>query len=215
MIIYKATNLINGKIYIGKTIKALARRRTEHICEAKSPHYQSVLHAAIVKYGAENFRWEIVDRCLFSESLDALEIHYIEKFNSMIPHGYNLTAGGGGANGYTHTRERKQKISKALKGRERSAEHCANISKSKTGKKLSEDHKKKISLGGMGKRRKPFTSEHKRNIGLKSLGRIPSATTRKKQSDKLKGRPFTNEHKQKISEALTRFYLSRNKGGIE
>ena len=59
-IIYKCTNLINGKIYIGQTIKGLKRRKALHEITADK-NRGFYFHNAIRKYGKENFKLEIID----------------------------------------------------------------------------------------------------------------------------------------------------------
>ena len=83
--IYKITNLINQKIYIGQSIH-IEQRWQEH-CRNSSI---SLLASAIKKYGKENFKFEIVEECKENE-LDEKEIFYIQKYHSMVPNGYNVT----------------------------------------------------------------------------------------------------------------------------
>lgn len=95
--IYKITNLINHKIYIGQSTN-IERRWKEHKYrtnkEWKGNHeYYSILSRAIQKYGIENFSFEIIEECSESE-LNQKEIYYIQYFNSQIPNGYNISAGG-------------------------------------------------------------------------------------------------------------------------
>lgn len=89
--IYKITNKINNKVYIGQSIH-IERRFKEHMqSAAHSP--KSVIHTAINKYGIENFTFEIVELCLIEE-LDEKEVLYINKYNSAVPNGYNVQLGG-------------------------------------------------------------------------------------------------------------------------
>jgi len=94
-IIYKVINNINGKHYIGLTGRTLKIRKKEHIKEAKSGVKFSIFHKALIKYGVENFKWEVVEEC-DSDILEEREIYYIKKYNSYAPNknGYNLTEGG-------------------------------------------------------------------------------------------------------------------------
>ncbi len=85
--IYKLTNLKNGKIYVGQTIQF--EKRMNHHRHSKQPG----VDAAIKKYGWENFSVEILEECS-EEMLDEREIFWIAKLNSMFPNGYNLTSGG-------------------------------------------------------------------------------------------------------------------------
>lgn len=89
-IIYKCTNLINGKIYIGQTIKNLEDRKKEHedIANTNRGFY---FQKAIKKYGKENFKWEIIDSAFTKDELNFKEGLHIR---SIILNSYNLTLGG-------------------------------------------------------------------------------------------------------------------------
>ena len=88
MIVYKITNLLNGKIYVGQTKKTLDKRFKEH-SKAKT-----VIGAAIRKYGAENFKIEVIEFCQNFLELNEREIFWIEKLNCKVPNGYNVADGG-------------------------------------------------------------------------------------------------------------------------
>lgn len=90
MIVYKITNKINGKVYIGQTIKTLQRRWAVH----KSCKRTSSLTSALKKYGHKNFTIEIIANCLDVNYLDQLETYLISAHNSVYPNGYNLLASG-------------------------------------------------------------------------------------------------------------------------
>ncbi len=106
MIVYRATNLINGKIYIGQTIKTLTRRKSKHLYDTNhgSPLY---FHKALRKYGFNNFKWQVICICPNINILNEQEEYYIAFYNSMN-NGYNMTSGG---KNYIPSEETKQKIS--------------------------------------------------------------------------------------------------------
>ena len=87
--IYKVTNKINGKVYIGQSVD-IGRRWRQHMT-AKDDIY---FHKAIQKYGIENFEWEVIEKCKKSE-LDERESYWIEYYDSFNK-GYNCTKGGDG-----------------------------------------------------------------------------------------------------------------------
>lgn len=91
MYIYKITNLKSGKLYIGKTTQSLkpTARWNRHTSDALRGKGSS-LHSAIRKYGVENFSYEIIDGANSESELSYLELHYIHKFNTLAPNGYNL-----------------------------------------------------------------------------------------------------------------------------
>ena len=95
MIIYKVTNKINNKIYIGQTSRTLASRWYSH-CYAAMKKNNNLFHNAINKYGKDNFTIKQLCIANSKKELDELEIKYILQENSLHPNGYNLKSGGNG-----------------------------------------------------------------------------------------------------------------------
>ena len=95
--IYKITNQINGKIYIGQTRKTLQERMNAHIKKA-SEYPNRYLYDAMNHYGYSNFSIALIEECSNSQ-LDEREIYWINYYDSTNHEiGYNLTSGGGGGN---------------------------------------------------------------------------------------------------------------------
>jgi group I intron endonuclease len=175
MVIYKTTNKVNGKFYVGKD-------------EANNPNYLGsgyMLKSAIEKYGKENFEKEILEVCKNSKHLQEREIYWIAKLNALDHNlAYNIAEGGTGGNTYkgkseSEMLEIKAKISKAGKNREFSEEHR---------RKLSESAKKR-------KGNKPCKFK-----GMKYedyMDPEKAAEIRKRVSEGAK-RPMTEETKQKL-----------------
>lgn len=88
--IYKITNLINNKVYIGQTVHP-NKRWWEHQQRAKTHYDAYPIHLAINKYGAENFSFEILE---WTDQYDDEEARFIKEYNSISPNGYNLIEGG-------------------------------------------------------------------------------------------------------------------------
>lgn len=91
--IYKITNIVNNKVYIGLTTTSIENRWNCHIRDSKkNPRH---LYSSIRKYGIENFKIEKIDEINDFRKLGELERFYIEKYNSTNPNfGYNNTYGG-------------------------------------------------------------------------------------------------------------------------
>jgi group I intron endonuclease len=97
--IYKITNLINSKFYIGKT-KNVNARWSQHKSCIGNPKYDTPLYRAMLKYGIENFTIEIVDQA-DSDYINELEIKWISDTKSDII-GYNITVGGTGGDTFSN-----------------------------------------------------------------------------------------------------------------
>jgi group I intron endonuclease len=109
--VYCITNTINGKQYIGATSQKVEKRWRQHFYNAETDKkHCSAFQDAINKYGEENFKKEVLITCNL-EHLDFYEHKFIDTYNSLFPHGYNLKTGG--VFGYKHLEETKEKIGKA------------------------------------------------------------------------------------------------------
>jgi group I intron endonuclease len=112
--IYKITNTINGKCYIGETTKSDPEKRWyQHKNTIKRGVGCPALQNSVVKHGIDNFKFEILIIC-FDEDRYKYEIEYIKKYNTLIPNGYNILEGGPGGSfkGKKHSEETKQLLSK-------------------------------------------------------------------------------------------------------
>lgn len=112
MIIYKITNKINGKVYIGQTVGSLQARWKAHLRSKDN----AVFHKALHKYGAENFTVEQIDMAASTAELDAKEKYWIAFYDSRRT-GYNMTDGG--SSGAVHLKRSdatKKRIADAIYG---------------------------------------------------------------------------------------------------
>lgn len=90
MWIYKVTNKVNGKIYIGQTIKTVNRRWFRHVNDAENNVLDTHFARAIRKYGKESFVVETIDVADTQEELTQKEQYWIRYYNS-VNDGYNET----------------------------------------------------------------------------------------------------------------------------
>jgi len=152
MIIYKATNKITGKIYVGQTTQPLEKRIKDHVKESKSNIKRPFL-LSIKKYGIDNFIFETIDSSSNLDELNDKEIYWIDIYNSVTPNGYNITGGGQGKKRIS-TPELGQRISKGLENSEKWKKLLMDDEYLKKrennffgwfkGKKFSQEHKNKI-----------------------------------------------------------------------
>ena len=93
--IYKITNQINGKLYIGKTNRTIQERFKEHCRDyLKRGNEKRPLYSAMKKYGIRNFSIESIEECALNEA-ETREKYWIEFYGS-FKYGYNATLGGDG-----------------------------------------------------------------------------------------------------------------------
>lgn len=140
MIIYKTTNLVNGKIYIGQD----SNDNPKYLGSGK------ILTLAIKKYGNNNFKKEILERCISKEQLNNMEIYWIHKLDSMnLNVGYNISNGGQGGNlGMVVNKKISDAVSKLYKDPAyicNSNEYKQRLSNSLKGRFVSEETRIKIS----------------------------------------------------------------------
>lgn len=168
MFIYKITNIINNKSYIGQTVTSTKRRWILHKSEAKTD--DTHFHRAIRKYGAESFVIEILEELDDIEFLNERERFWIMHFDT-YNNGYNSDEGGG--NGRHLSEEHKQKIGNSNRGRKRPDTSARNIG----------------STYGLG-----YTHSEETRIKQKeiAINRTYSSETRKKMSLSAKNRKKKN-----------------------
>jgi len=153
MIIYKATNKINDKVYVGQTISKLNIRINRHRNTAKKS--DSLFSRAIRKYELKNFIWEVLCECQTIEELNEKEIYYIELYKSFGENGYNMNSGGDNYIRKPFTEEHKAKIGASKIGKKReyfkrdmdiSGEKNPNYGKKHPGRTLTEEQINKIKI---------------------------------------------------------------------
>lgn len=167
--VYKITNKLNNKCYIGITSKGISARIKEHIYTAeRDPVFP--IHRALNKYGKDNFTFELLDfSCNSWEELTEKEKYYINLYKSNDKEfGYNLTEGGDGALGRKHTDGAKLKMSIAASGRE--VTEATRIKLSEAGKRRTEG---RVAYWESGKqstnRRKPIIQYTKEGLYIKEF----------------------------------------------
>lgn len=199
MIIYKATNKINGMSYIGQSNRPLKIRINEHMRDVKKKRYISFFHRALTKYGLENFDWSVIKKCKSKNELDEHEKYYISFLNTIKPHGYNLTPGGIGGTSY-----RKGKTFIDLFGEKKAKILKKKLSDSKMGKPGKKHNEiSKIKIG------KASRKWHKENPNNNSLVGKNHPMWRKKGT--FLGKNHSEDTKKKISE-IRKEWFRQNPG---
>lgn len=148
-LVYKATNTVNGKAYIGVTRQNLLTRKREHKSRAIAGA-KSVFGAAIRKYGWDAFVWEILEDNVSIDAIGEREQFLIKKHNTFCEtgHGYNRTAGGGGTSGIIHTDVQRENIRRGIVStliKKYGFKRQIRLFHNRTGIPHTEETKKKIS----------------------------------------------------------------------
>jgi hypothetical protein len=161
MIIYKTTNLINGKFYVGKD-------------EKNNPNYLGSginLHRTIKKYGKENFIKETIEVCSTKEELNEREKYWIKETKAQEL-GYNIADGGWGGN--TYDEETRQRISQEFKGRKVDPKTVEKAKKTREKRKKENPDAYKMS------------DEQKQILSKTHKGKVHPEEWRQRQSEVMK-----------------------------
>lgn len=130
MIIYKVTNKINSKSYIGCTRFTLEERKKKHLTDYKLNTFKHrKFYAALNKHGEDSFTWEVIDTAETKAEAIEREKYWIAFCNS-CRHGYNANNGGSGTNGYIYSDETRMKMREAKLGIPKTDEHKKRMSES-------------------------------------------------------------------------------------
>lgn len=168
--IYMLTCAVNGKRYVGQAANLRSRWywHRNAACGASDSSYEqrTAIARAMRKYGVAQFTLTILEHCAV-DALNEREVYWIATLGTLVPGGYNLTAGGVPARRAADVGAR---ISIANKGRVKTPEWRAKLSAAHKGKKLTPEHRQKIS-----------------DV---QRGRTHSAETKARRSAALKGRKF-------------------------
>ena len=205
MLIYKTTNLVNGKIYIGQDTKNNANYLGSG----------DLIKRAIKKYGIINFKKEILCFCETQKELNEMEQKFILENNSTDKSiGYNICVGGtnGTMLNRKHSKETKQQMSEIRTGIVFTDEHKKNLSKAHKGKTISDETKEKMSKSQKLVKRTPMSEETKEKIRNTKKGVKLSEETKKKMSESHKGEKNHFYGKTHSEKTITK--ISESKKGV-
>lgn len=147
--VYKITNKVTNKIYIGITNQGSGARYRHHWYESRIGE-PSPIHRSMAKYGEDNFTLEIIDFADTYDELKEKEKYWIKQYNSTDKSiGYNLTEGGDGTFGRKHSEDTKEKIRQKALGRKVSEETKKKMSETRLGKcsDKQREHLLKLTVG--------------------------------------------------------------------
>jgi len=175
--LYKITNQINHKVYIGQSIEPKNRWKKHQSYAKNSDKPAQYIHHAIAKYGVENFIFEVIDVGLNQYQADCLELNYIKQYDSQNPiAGYNIRAGGHTA---SHSEETKKKQSDATKKQIETKGHPAQGTK-RTPEQIQ------ILIQARKDNPVEYTEEKRKNMSEAHVGIKDTEETKNKKSESAK-----------------------------
>ena len=174
MIVYKITNTLNNKAYVGQSQYSLNERWSKHKSDAKRSDKNTHFYKAIRKYGTDCWKLEVLEEVENVKLLNEAEMKWIEYYDTFNrDKGYNSTKGG--ENGFIFSEEIKEK---------RKNNHCSkkeDFIPPMLGKHHTEESKEKMRQARLGKNHTEETKEKLRQVRV--------------------GKKFSKEHKEKIRQA--------------
>jgi len=196
--IYKITNTVSGKCYVGETTcKDPEERWRRHKETIKRGKGCPALRDAVNKYGVDKFTFEVIRECSLEERFD-IERDLIKEYNSQVPNGYNILLGGGEGRptGLKHKPESIEKIKTALKVFKE-----ANPNHFETYREKLAESMKKVDIGAAVKKSEVFQK-------AREEGKVGAVGWKTMKTDEER-----EEIKQKIS-ASVKEYFSKNESNV-
>lgn len=182
--IYKITNTVNGKFYIGSAVSFIKRKRCHLSTLRSGKHRNEKLQRAFFKYGEDAFVFSLILKCNVDDLLFYEQL-IIDALNP-IKNGYNICPEAGNWSGRKHSEETKKKMKDAWKERRK-----------KPRNPMSEEAREKIRLSKLGKKRKPFTDEAKKNMSMARIGNKNRLGIPHTEETKLKMKLIREQKKEK------------------
>lgn len=169
--LYRISNTINNKIYIGQCTYPVQRW---YLHRKSSAEPKQVIHHAIKKHGTHNFIFDVIACCKTQDDTNDTEKLLIKQYGCIVPNGYNVAPGGKVISGKDHwmygkkhTAESKQKMSEATKGKPKSDEHKQKCGLAFRGHHHTDESKAKIASGNTGQKR---SEETKQQLSKQKMG---------------------------------------------
>ena len=217
--VYKITNSITNKIYVGVTIRPINQRWNRHKFNAihktdvTNHTWNMPLYRSMRKYGVDKFTIDLLEEVDNSE-LNERERYWISELNTIAPNGYNITIGGNvllgeehPVYGYKHSEEFKQRLSKMRSGELNTF----------YGRKHSDATKKLIGEAGSGEKNWNFgrqmSEETKKKLSESKLGKKASEETKKLMSEQRIGEKnamYGRHHSAETKDFLSKKFSTKN-----
>lgn len=196
MLVYKATNKKNGKMYIGKTIREMSHAKARHHDRSKLG-FDTYFYNSIRKNGIDAFTWEVIYNGTSDEDICEKEIFYIKQLNTRDKSvGYNMTDGGDGSAGIIIKGSTRELLSQCNSGENNNCYGLYGENHPAFGNKHTDETKERISKAHRGK---PKSSSAKQKLSEARLALSPYTYEIRLQAVKLREQGLTY---QKIADTL-------------
>lgn len=183
--VYKILNKVNGKFYIGSSIDIEKRFKSHRTQLNRGIHNNTYLQNAWDKYGENNFDFLILEIVDDIDILRDRETHYLQTTKCTDHNvGYNLLNNANVGLGVSASKEVREKISKA----------CSGTKNGNYGRKHTSQELERMYINRWGK---DYKKKPRKPYQRKSIDEIK--LSRKRQSEKMRGRVVTEETRQKIA----------------
>ncbi len=180
--VYKVTNVVTGKVYIGQTSKSIEDRWKQHVLNTRYSYMCGRLKKSIIKHGEDSFVVEELDSAVSLAQVLQKEIYWISTYNSTDPSvGYNITGGGEGTLGYKFSPEVVESRAQKSRGLVRTPETREKLRQAHLGFVPTEVTRQRLRIANLGKnlgkkrtqsqitnikQGMQFATERKRSLGL-------------------------------------------------
>ncbi|MEK6885003.1 MAG: GIY-YIG nuclease family protein [Nanoarchaeota archaeon] len=199
--IYKITNLITNKFYIGGSITVKQRLSSHKSMLRGNKHSNPYLQNAFNFYGEINFKFEILEYCNKDKVLEREQI-WLDWCKPFAPNnGYNIVKIAGSQLGLAHTQKTKDLISNMHKGKPKTKEHVAKVALAMIGKSRPD-----LAARNKANSSKLTSDQARENMRKAQTGRTHSDETKLKISASNKGKLKSKEHKEKLALATKKYF---------
>lgn len=209
--VYLRTNTVNGKQYVGQTNNF--KQREYNWYNTNWSYAGRLINNARKKYGVENWDTEILKECDTLDEANKWEMYYIDKLNTKVPNGYNLTDGGEGSIGYIVSEETRKKLSEKMSGEKNpfyGKHHSEDTIEKLKNRIITDEWRKKISEAASG-RVSPNKGKHLSDETKKKLSEARKGKHFPKLSDSLKGKPSWIKGKHHSEETKEKIMKTKGK----
>lgn len=192
--IYKITNTVNGKVYVGSAVNIKRRWRDHKIKLSALKHENSQLQRSWVRHGEGAFDFSVIEVVDDKSDLLTREQAWIDSICSDKKKTYNMCPVAGNCLGRKFSDETKRKLSASLKGKARAPEAVQKAKESNAGFKHSDETRARLSMIA-----KSRTPEHLAKIALAAKGHKASDATKLQMSESRRGRKVSDSARANIS----------------